>query len=328
MVFLGVDGGGTKTAFMLINAEGEILSTVVKGTCHFMQVGLAGMRQVLNEGLTAVLTGAGLDRTAITYSFWGLPGYGDEFEDVSTLEQMIGEIIQSDRYRCGNDVEAGWAGSLACRPGVHLVGGTGSIGYGKDRMGNSARVGGWGYFCGDEGSAYWLGKQLLSEFGKQADGRKTKTPLYCIVREKFGITSDFQLINIIHHHLKMEREHIAQLALLLFEAALAGDQRALAIYKAAADEYALLVKALIGKLNFTEEDEILVSYSGGVFKAGEILLKPLSEFLNQEKQPVKLTPPRLKPVTGAALYALFLKEGQINDQVLNRLQQAESQFQL
>lgn len=325
MVYLGVDGGGTKTAFMLISAQGEILSTVVKGTCHFMQVGLAGMRQVLTEGLTAVLAGAGLDRTAVAYSFWGLPGYGDEFEDVSTLEQMIGEIVQSDRYRCGNDVEAGWAGSLACRPGINLVGGTGSIGYGQDPTGNSARAGGWGYFCGDEGSAYWLGKQLLSEFGKQADGRSPKTLLYRIVREILGITSDFQLIDIIHHQLKMERESIAQLALLLFEVALAGDQRALAIYKAAAYEYALLVKALISKLQFEAEEEVLVSYSGGVFKAGEIILQPLRAFLSREKQPVKLTPPLLKPVTGAALYALFLREGKIKDGVLEQLQKGESQ---
>ena len=77
-------------------------------------------------------------------------------------------------------------GSLACRAGINLVAGTGAIGFGKDSFGKTARSAGWGYFCGDEGSAYWLGKQLISIFGKEADGRKAKTPLYDIVRHLPG----------------------------------------------------------------------------------------------------------------------------------------------
>ena len=90
---------------------------------------------------------------------------------------------------------------------------------------------------------------------------KKKTPLYEIVRKKFNLKSDFDLITVIQEDLKMLREEIAKLSLLLFQAADQGDNKAINIYEEAAYEYNLIVNALIDKLNFKDEEEILISYS-------------------------------------------------------------------
>lgn len=59
------------------------------------------------------------------------------------------------------DVEAALLGALGDRPGVLVLAGTGSIVVGRDRRGRLARAGGLGPLLGDEGSAFWLGREWL-----------------------------------------------------------------------------------------------------------------------------------------------------------------------
>lgn len=321
MYYLGVDGGGTKTAFMLINEKGKIIAYRELGTCHHQQIGWEQFRLVLAEGIAAVTIETGIDCSDLDWAFFGLPGFGEEPAEIPVLENTVRLLWHGRGFRCGNDAEAGWAGALGCAPGINLIGGTGAMGFGKDQLGNERRVGGWGHNCGDEGSAYWLGKQLLSLFGKEADGREEKTALYDLVRQKFSLRDDFELISMVSNKLQMKREKIAELALLVYQAAVAGDPKAIALYEEAAYEYGLIVKALLNQLEFDPMERVFVSYTGGVFMAGDYILKPLAQLLIA--WPVILIPPRLQPVTGAALYALNLAQTAIDPGLVSVLQEEE-----
>src|SRR6056297_3515861 len=302
MYYLGVDGGGTKTAFVLIDKSGNVCSYTKMKSCHYIQVGFEKFKEIIKNGIKKVceLNDCRIDE--ISYSFLGLPGFGENKEDEAKLVKIVEDILNSKNFQCGNDVEAGWAGSLACEPGINIVGGTGAIGFGKDHTGNSARASGWGYYCGDEGSAYWLGKKLISYFSKEADGRLTKTPLYNIVKDEFDLKRDFDLITVVYEELEMKRDKVASIATLLYKAAQLNDKHAINLYKRAGYEHSLTVKAIINKLSFNESNKILVSYSGGVFKAGKYVLEPFKKHLSNLN--MKLIRPRLLPVTGAALYAM------------------------
>jgi N-acetylglucosamine kinase-like BadF-type ATPase len=321
MFYLGVDGGGTKTSFILIDDQGRIISYTIKGSCYYIQIQMDGFQKILKDGITEVCTKAGIGIREINYSFLGLPAFGEIEKDVPLLESIVRNLLQSDNFKCGNDVEAGWAGSLACHPGINLVAGTGAIGFGKDSFGKTARSAGWGYFCGDEGSAYWLGRQLTSLFAKEADGREERTPLYDIVRQKFNISRDFDLISILYDNLMLKRDEIAKLAILVYQAAQQGDAKALALYDHAAYEHCLTVKSIIHQLHFTAKEDILVSYSGGVFKAGEFILDPLKRYLKEER--VQLIKPVFIPVTGAALYAMLLDGKTAGKQLTRDLKKQE-----
>jgi N-acetylglucosamine kinase-like BadF-type ATPase len=306
MYYLGVDGGGTKTAFVLIDEEGKLCSYTKMKSCHYIQVGFKKFEEIIKNGIKKVCDLNGCKIDDISYSFLGLPGFGESKEDEIKLVRIVEKILNSKNFRCGNDVEAGWAGSLACEPGINIVGGTGAIGFGKDHTGNSARASGWGYYCGDEGSAYWLGKKLISYYTKQADGRLTKTPLYNIVKGEFNLKRDFDLITVVYEDLEMKRDKVASIAPLLYKAAQQNDKHAINLYKEAGYEHSLTVKAIIDKLNFNKSNKILVSYSGGVFKAGKYILDPFKEYLSDEN--IKLIKPKLLPVTGAALYAMKIDD--------------------
>ncbi|MDF2964270.1 MAG: ATPase BadF/BadG/BcrA/BcrD type [Paenibacillus sp.] len=302
MLFLGVDGGGTKTAFLLMNDEGLILSRATLGSLDWFQIGAEGLRDTLDKGIGLVCREAGVDRSDLTYSMLGIPCLGDELiEEEPIVQEIIRQLLQSDRFDAVNDAEVGWAGSLACQAGIHLVSGTGSIGYGVDSSSRTARASGWGHTLGDEGSAYWLGRQLLAAFTREADRREERSRIYEFVRSYFNLRDDFQLLNTVQQEWEWNREKIAGLAVLLHQAADAGEIKAIKMFEQAACELSLIVRSIERQLQFGQEAEINVSYSGGVFRAGAFITEPLRKHLPEDR--FTLIQPVLEPVAGAALYA-------------------------
>ncbi|KEI05927.1 ATPase [Clostridium botulinum] len=315
MYYLGIDGGGTKTAFVLINEEGKILGEIEKSTCHHMQVGFDGFKNIIQQGIEEICNMVNINNTDIEYTFLGIPGYGEVDKDDMDIEEILKGIFNQNKFTVGNDVVAGWAGSLACREGINLVAGTGSIAYGVNEKNESARSGGWGYFCGDEGSAYWIAKKGIEIFTKEADGRLEKGQIYNVFKEELNLKRDFDLISLIHEDYKLARTKIAKLALLVARAAELGDKKALDIYKEAANEFYLMIKAVIGKLEYN--NTIVISYSGGVFKAGDSVLIPLKQKLKDFNCDIRR--PLLTPVVGSALYAYKLAGNEITDEIVENL---------
>jgi len=326
MYYLGVDGGGTKTEFMLIDEAGHILSFIKDSTIDYKRIGRDKFETILKRSVNELCNHSDLNIDDLNYTFMGIPCFKDELVDqeIDIIKEIVENILGNKNYQLGNDAEAGWAGSLACNPGINLVAGTGTIGFGKDERGNDARASGWGHKLGDEGSAYWLGKNLLTLFTKESDGRKKRTIIYDLLSKELSLKNDYEIITLLEQEDINERKEIAELALILYEAAQQGDKEAINLYKKAAFELSQTVSAIINKLSFQRETKIKVSYSGGVFNAGEYILNPLKEYLNDFN--ILLKEPVLKPVTGAALYALLIDNNDIGNKesILENLIKEES----
>lgn len=323
MKYLGVDGGGTKTEFLIIDENGNIYGHLISSGCHHQQVGFDGFREIIVDGISNVCNQANISKDQLNASFIGIPGYGEIKSYRERLDFIVSEIFQGCNYKYGNDAEVGLAGSLACRPGINIVAGTGSIGVGVDKNKKIARSGGWGHFCGDEGSAYWLGKKVIELFTKESDGRIDKSQLYNIVKNNLELKRDFDIISLIIDDYKMNRDKVAGLAVYLHQAAVEKDERAIEIFNSAASELAMLVDSIISQLHFDDSDRILISYSGGVFKSGNYILNPLRNIINREYKNAEIIEPILKPVTGAALCALLMDSGSADENVVERLAENE-----
>ncbi len=300
--FLGIDGGGTKTEFALIDESGRILARHQEGTAYYPQIGLDALQEMIVRGIEVTLRQGSLPASALTHAFVGLPCYGEDSELLARLDTVASPLLAHGRYRCGNDMVCAWAGALACEDGINIVAGTGSIAYGEFE-GRQARAGGWGELFSDEGSAHWVAREGLNLFSRMSDGRLPKGPLYELVRARFDLMADLDLCAAIYGTGPTSRSHIAQLAPIVVEAARQGDEQASNLFTLGAKELAAMVDAVRAQLHVPADRLLPVSYSGGMFKPGSLMFEPFVSSLSASNRHYDLFPPRLPPVAGAALYA-------------------------
>jgi N-acetylglucosamine kinase-like BadF-type ATPase len=303
--FLGVDGGGTKTDFLLIDASGAVLASHRGGSAYYLESGFDALQAMMATGIGKALQQAGVTASELEFAFLGLPAYGEDRALLTRLDGIVADVLPAGRYRCGNDVVCGWAGALAAGDGINIVAGTGSIAYGEFQ-GRGARAGGWGELFSDEGSAYWIAREGLTLFSRMSDGRAPKAALYDLIREHFRLEADLDVCAAVYGPPPLARSSVAALAPLVARAALQGDAGARGLFEQAAQELAAVVHAVRDQLNVPPRTPLPVSYSGGMFRL-EGLLQPLLEAaLGAGERRYEFVAPRLSPVAGAALYAASL----------------------
>ena len=303
--FIGIDGGATKTAVCAASIDNAMLRYGKTAGTSWREHGAENVARSLKE---TVLGLVGEEHEKIAGMAMGLSCHGERAEGDHALELAVNEAFPGIPIFFTNDVEVGWAGSMALEPGINIVAGTGAIACGKDIHGKTARCGGWSEFFGDEGSCYWIGCRIMELFSKQSDGRMPKDVLYEIVRNEFDLKNDYSLIDIIHNEYAGFRKQVASLQFLAEKAALAGSISAKALYKEAVGELLLLVNAIRSRLDFGEKPWT-VSYTGGLFKAKELVLEQFSREI--KKAGGQVSRPCFGPVEGAVLLAFqhFHPEG-------------------
>lgn len=303
-LFLGVDGGGTKTEFVCIDGEGQVVARALTGTTYHLQVGFDEAVARIGQGVEAVCSQLAVSPADLDYVFLGLPAYGEDPAIDPRLAEACGRVLGHDRYRCDNDMVCGWAGSLACADGINIVAGTGSIGYGE-RQGRSARAGGWGEIFSDEGSAYWIAIQGLNAFTRMSDGRLPAGPLRQAFVDALGLSNDLDICARVMGENGLSRDGVAALAPIVVQAAKDGDTHADAILRQAGSELANIAHALRRQLGFAENETVLVSWSGGVLTKQDTVRAAMQQDL-QSRASYAFIAPRHQPGVGAALYAALL----------------------
>lgn len=301
--YLGIDGGGTKTKFILSDAAGRILAEDLQPTCNYLQVGLDGLTRVLEAGVDAICEKAGIARGDIRGAFAGIPCYGDSATNIPMLTKTVAQAMGGIPHRVGNDSENSLAGTLAGECGISIICGTGSIAFGRNAVGEVLRCGGWHHAIGsDEGSGSWIGLRLLHLFTRQSDGRDPRTALYGAMKKALDIDEDGDVITRVVEDWGMDRTRIAALSRLLGDLLAAGDPNATAILRDAAHELFDMARTLYRRLGF--EGVAPVSYSGGVFNLGAPILDPLAAELSEHS--MRLVAPKLPPDEGALVLAMQL----------------------
>ena len=159
--YLGVDGGGSKTALALIDDAGTSSPGPRRRRPTTSTTASTSSKSLWRRALRTSARRPESRRPISTRPSSGIPGYGEASGDIEQLDAVPAGVLGHDRYSCDNDMVCGWAGSLAGEDGINVISGTGSMTYGE-RQGVGHRVGGWGELFGDEGSAYWIATQGLT----------------------------------------------------------------------------------------------------------------------------------------------------------------------
>lgn len=296
---IGVDGGGTKTAFALADLKGNILHQIVLPSISYREHGIERVNNCLREGVQWLLNAAGVGAAQVVSAAVGVPCYGENQQEDVILERAVRNALGRIPTVIVNDAQNAYYGALSCGCGINVVAGTGSIAYGEDENGHSARSGGWSERFSDEGSCYWLGRMAMGLFCKEADGRLPKAALYHILTDALSLKNDMDFIEVVEQRILPIRSEVAQFQKYLLEAAKAGDASAKELYAQACAELKQLAVGVRNQLAF--QSPILVSMTGGLSHAGEFVEEPLRRMLAEEG--MVYVPCKGSPLDGAVLLA-------------------------
>jgi N-acetylglucosamine kinase-like BadF-type ATPase len=279
--FLGVDGGQSSTLALVGDESGEVIGVGRGGPCQ------------ADGGLREALEPAGALGVTFKAACFGLSG-GPE-----TQEVVARGLVHAERFVFTHDAAVALSGALAGEPGIVVIAGTGSIAFGRNLEGRTARAGGWGFAFGDEGGAFDVVRQALRAMLRQEEGWGSATAM----RNPFFPAEELDSAHhLIHRFYRGEatRAELAALAPLVDQAAAAGDHVAQEILKSAAQSLATFAGAVRAQL-FPPGEPVWFSYTGGVFRSPVILGR--FRLLAELEYGHRVAPPVYGPAAGALLEA-------------------------
>jgi len=252
MIYIGVDGGGTKTKVYLYKNE-TFLSEATVGPSSINKQNHNISIENIKKGIDLCYKNSKIN-DPIDSIFLGLTGNATTNNINRFNEQFKHKKVTSNTLiTIGNDMENAFEAACSGRPSLALIVGTGSVGYGRDEQGNTHRVSGVHFFEGDLGSGYDIGKKCLLLMSKTFDGRQEKNPLGMYLLNKFEIHSQEDLSEL-YPSLVQDRFTVASLTKTVYEFLEKDDTFAINIFEEAASSIQEIIYALRGKLSLTNKE--------------------------------------------------------------------------
>ncbi len=299
-IVVGVDGGGSKTRVIVADELGNQLSEVV-GPGSAVRPGAAEhSADVISATLADALAACEMTHVVPKVLCVGVAGAAREPERLAIWQALAGRDI-AEEVVIHPDYSIALDDAFGDGPGVLLISGTGSAAFGRSPSGTTARCGGWGPVCGDEGSGAWIGRRALSVVTASADGREPETALMGAVLTAAQVNEPQELIAWAA---AATPALFASLAPVVSSVADAGDLRANAILSLAVEELVLHVRTLSRSLFGDERAATPVAFTGGMLTRGTTLRKRLEQRLRSAVPGAQVQAGEVNPARGAVRGAL------------------------
>ena len=297
-IVVAVDGGGSGSRVLLFNKAGRVLDVFRGPPLNYAVLGKDKFKENIRQIAWKLKTSYNCPLGDFVFSLAGSSKFKSEILPILTKE------LGSKRIWLITDIEAAYMAATRGKDAIIVSSGTGSFAYGR-RNGKVARAGGWGYLFDDEGSAYWIGRELLRRIFMCYDGRIRGCE---IIREKFlryvGTKKVEDSLPTLYREYNTPY-HIAQFSKLTCEAAAQGDGVAISVLEEAAEELEKLVSAVESRLGFT--GKVKVYGVGSVITNCELFARILKERIEEKGRifSISTTP----TVAGCVYYYLTRIEG-------------------
>ncbi|MDQ2840953.1 MAG: ATPase [Acidobacteriota bacterium] len=295
--YLGVDGGQSSTTALIADETGRVIGMGQSGPCNHVAGAEARTKfmMAIDECLSQAAQSAGSSERVPEFAAACL-GLSGGVEDKAAYAR---EAIRSSRLKVTHDAEIALAGALGGEAGIIIIAGTGSIAFGRNAEGRTARAGGWGHIFGDEGGAFDIVRRALRACLQHEEGWGVPTLLRDHLLRATGTADANQLLHQFYNG--TARQHIAALAPIVTECATEGDEVAQKILAESARALCWYVEGVNRNL-FTAEEKVAVAHIGGVFQSAPVLAA-FTERIEADMR-AKVMMPRSSPVAGALLEAL------------------------
>jgi len=289
---LGVEGGGTKTAWILVERSGDELNIVDQG-----KLPSSNFRLATPDRLLAIFSELPkqIDRAGVF-----LAGCGTA-EDRHSLSNLCAGIWPGAKILTGSDRDSGLAAALGYGDGIVVNAGSGSSVTGRrgDRIENA---GGWGHILGDTGGGYFISIRALRLILREYDLHRGEVQLTAKILHARSLNNLDELVRWAQTADKME---IATLAPVVFEAAASGDARVMEIIEEGALVLCEYTEAVASRLHLLAPKVILL---GGLFHRDSIYTHTFRRRLKKNLPDARMATAESPPELGAAWLAAEMDE--------------------
>lgn len=275
---LAVDGGGTKTIFLAADCRGNVITRLEAGPLNLNGQKKEAVRDMLLDA-AGRLKQRGFEPAHCMQAGIGTAGISNP-----EAAGLLKEIFRSAGFICEinmfGDHETALAAAFPSCEGCILIAGTGSVCMGMmESEGNKKlyRARGYGHLIDDGGSAYFIGKEILSAAVQSEDCREKKTILTQMIFKKLHLSCVEEMIRWVYDE-KRTKNEIAALAVLCGDAAGERDKTACEILDRSADELAKLAKAVLCHMPGNHD----LVFSGSVLLKNEHVCRRTQELLLEE----------------------------------------------
>ncbi len=301
---IGLDGGGTKTAAELCDAQGRVLATTSGGPSNFQVIGTEQAARTIVDLVETCCHSVGCPIGNIGSVLAGLTGAGRAYDQERMAAAVRAEArrrgLRIRRVAVESDARIALEGAFSGGPGIIVIAGTGSIVFGKDRRGRVVRSGGWGRIIGDEGSGYTLGIELFRAVAAELDGRGRRSMLRTMLARAAGLRTQQDIIRAIYK----EGFDVASVAPLVTKAAAKKDTVAREILSRTATSLVDVIQPVAAALG--KRSKVPLVFVGSVLSSKNVFSAAVRRALRRTCPQVKVLPPDAPPVHGASLMALRL----------------------
>jgi N-acetylglucosamine kinase-like BadF-type ATPase len=252
----------------------------------------------LTEAIRAVMTACGAAQNQVHAVSAGLAGVDAGGEGLLEAQRFLKSLGFANSI-INADIVTAHAGAFGGEPGVLALAGTGAAFIGVTRDGRRIHAGGWGPLCGDEGSAYWIGRKSLQAAAAAYDGRGPETILVELICDALELGNFAETLHAIYRSSTQVRL-IADLSRVAETATSAGDFMAIGILQQAGDELAAGAEAVVRRMH-CPNGECQVTWEGSVLRNSPVVQERFRRSLDRRLSGISISPPRFDPVYGAYL---------------------------
>jgi glucosamine kinase len=302
--YLGIDGGGSKTT-CTVGDESSLVASATAGPSNIVRVGEDRARESLHHAIREACAAAKIDPRQLQRACVGIAGAGRK-EIADTVRKIVSEMIPG-KIEVVGDMQIALAAAFGAGPGVIVIAGTGSIAYGRDAQGRTARAGGWGFAVSDEGSAHWIGRTavsaLLRTIDEGIDAEKNAEPtadaslLFRQMKTSWNLRSLAEFVRTANSN-----PDFAALLPAIVVAAHGGDALAQRVLTQAGAELAQLAGIVFRRL-FRKDDaglpSVPLAMAGGVFRHSPTVCEVFCAEARRLDPRLEVNPDVIEPVVGA-----------------------------
>jgi len=308
---IGMDVGGTSTRAVLADEHGQVLGQAISGTGNYNFVPIEEAAKSFQQAITDAQKMAGLESLKVEHIVIGIEPQPDP------LYRYIKKVVKYKGIERRPEGECSMVGGLAEKVGLSLIAGTGSVGFGCNRKGETHVTSCWGTI-GDEGSAWWLANQGVNAAFCAEDGRGPKTVLLPKLLRHFKVKSLRDACTVIYTDPNVRR-NFSQFSRMVMDAAKKGDRVAIGIVKQGAEEIVHIL-ATCARVLRMQRSAYRVAATGGLVEKGGWYFDLVRKGLRKQHPKADLVVPRFEPVVGATLIALDVIGVKWTDEVLGKVE--------